>query len=278
MDKENRVILITGASSGIGRACAKYLAPRHFRVYGTSRTVSGEERIVDCGDSSYSLIQMDVNDEDSVRRGIDWILAREGRLDVVLNNAGWGISGSVEDSSMAEIKALFETNFFGVVRVCQTVLPIMRRQGSGYIVNVSSIGGRIAQPFQAFYAATKFAVEGFTETLRMEVASFGIRVSLIEPGDLFTGFTASRQCTAEALSRPEYAESFRNCMRVIESDERGGSSPEIVAPLLHRIITHPSPRLRYPVGAVFQKIVAALKGLLPSRLFEWGLRKYYRVP
>ena len=278
MNETKRVVLITGASSGIGKSCAAYLAARGFRVYGTSRRVTSDEELVDGGSHSYSLIPMNVDDEASVRRGIDWILAREGRLDVAVNNAGCGISGSVEDSSMDEIRALFETNFFGVVRVCQAALPIMREQGSGYIVNMSSLGGRVAQPFQAFYGASKFAVEGFTEALRMEVASLGIRVCLIEPGDLSTGFTGSRRYVARAESQPAYAESFRMCMRVIEADETGGASPEIVAPLLHRIITNPSPRLRHPVGAVFQKAIAAIKYVLPGRLFEWGLRKYYRVP
>ena len=278
MDQERRVVLITGTSSNIGKACAEYLASRGFRVYGTSRKAKGQETIVTCDTASYSLIQMDVNDEDSVKRGIGRILEREGTLDVVVNNAGCSLSGAVENCSMAQIKSVFETNFFGVVRVCQEALPIMREQGSGHIVNVSSLGGRIAQPFQAFYAATKFAVEGFTESLRMEVVPFGIHVSLIEPGDISGSSATYREYAGATASCDAYEETFRTCMRVMEADEANGSRAEIVGPALYRIITNRSPRLRHPVGAVFQKSVAVLKGLLPSRLFEWGLRKYYRVP
>src|SRR5579872_2559800 len=179
--KENRVALVTGASSGIGRACAELLAARDFRVYGASRhPLPG---------SSFESLPMDVRDEESVTAGIASIVQREGRLDVIVNNAGIAIAGAVEDTSVEEAKDQFDVNFFGALRVCRAVLPVLRDQRSGTIVNIGSIGGLIALPFQGLYSASKFALEGLSESLRLEVAPFGIHVVLIEPGDQQTPLT-----------------------------------------------------------------------------------------
>lgn len=266
-----RVALITGASSGIGKACAERLARRGFRVYGTSRRASfppaGEE----------GLIPMDVNDDVSVRTGVDFVLGREGRLDVLINNAGFGIAGAVEDTSVEEARAQFETNFFGVLRVCRAVLPTMRAQGSGYIVNISSIGGLIGLPFQGLYSAAKFAVEGLSEALSMEVRPFGIHVVLVEPGDMRTHFTANRRRVQAADENPAYREAMARAMAVVEHDELHGGSPEQVARLIERIVNSPSPRLRYAVGPATEKLAIVAKRVLPSRLFEWIMTKYYNL-
>lgn len=259
-----RVILITGASSGIGRACAGYLAAKGYRVYGASRRAA----------PSPDAIAMDVTDSASVRDGIDGIIRREGRLDVVVNNAGIAIAGALEDSSIEEARAQFETNFFGVFRVCRAVLPVMRGQRSGYIVNMSSIGGLVAIPFQGLYSASKFAVEGMTESLRMEVRPFGIRVVLIEPGDHRTDLTGNRRVSQTSSA---YGLRSGNALARMALDERNGPAPEGVARLLHRILTTPNPRLRYTTGPALERAALAAKRLLPYGALEAALRAYYQL-
>lgn len=266
-----RVVLVTGASSGIGKACAASLAARGDRVYGTSRHPNASLP------SGVQLIPMDVNDDTSVASGVARVLEAEGRLDAVVNNAGFGIAGALEATTIEEAKSLFETNFFGVLRVCRAVLPAMRQQRTGTIINISSLAGRIGLPYQGIYSATKFAVEGATEALRMEVRPFGIRVVLIEPGDFHTGFTAHRRYVAAAEQDPIYREYMQRAMGVAEADEMHGAAPEAVARLVAHVLNSASPRVRYSVGSASQRAAAALKGVLPSRLFEWGLMHYYRI-
>lgn len=268
----NRVVLITGASSGIGRACAKRLAAESDLVYGTSRHPKEE-----ANDPGVRLLAMDVNSDESVTAAIEQIMQVEGHIDVVVNNAGFGIAGAVEDTSIEEAKALFETNFFGMLRVCRAVLPVMRVAHQGIIVNISSLGGRIGLPYQGLYSATKFAIEGMTEALRMEVRAFGVRVTMIAPGDFRTGFTANRRYVVGAKEDSAYKRSFERTIKVAEKDEQSGSSPEQIARLLVKILGHRSPRVRYSVGGISQRGAAVLKGFLPSRIFEWALMKYYKV-
>ena len=271
-----QVVLITGASSGIGKACAQVLHQKGRRVYGTSR-YAPEQPATPAQPTSFNLIRMDVTSDESVEEGVKWVLAREGRLDVVVNCAGYGLAGSVEDTQIDEARAQLETNFLGLVRVCHAVLPIMRQQGSGYLINISSMAGLIGIPFQGFYSASKFAVEGLTEALRLEVKPYGIRVVLIEPGDFQTGFTANRCKTRSAQGETAYSERFAKALAVMEADETHGPPPEQVGYLVERIITTPSPKLRYTVGPVSEKVAVALKKVLPAGWFEWGLMKYYHL-
>ncbi len=271
-----RVVLITGASSGIGRACAAHLGRKGYRVYGTSRRAPPEgEPPTD--DRPFTLIPMDVTDDASVEWGVRLILEREGRLDVVVNNAGMGYAGSVEDTSIEEAREQLETNFFGALRVCRAALPHMRERGGGYIVNISSIGGLVGIPFQALYSASKFAIEGLTEALRLEVKPYNIRVSLIEPGDCCTGFTANRRKTRACQRGSVYDERSAAALAVMEKDEQCGEPLDHVAHLLERIITHPAPRLRYQVGPLPERVAIWLKRFVPSAMFEWGLSKYYKL-
>ncbi len=264
MVRENqRVVLITGASSGIGLACAKYMVERGFHVYGTSRRPTA-------GPSGVTMLTADVNDDRSVEQAVATVLNREGRLDIVVNNAGMGIGGAVEDTTVEEAKTLFEVNFFGVLRVCRAVLPAMRSQRSGYVVNIGSIGGLIALPYQAMYSASKFALEGLSEALRMEVRPFGIRVVLIEPGDHKTGLTQSRHVTKNT-----YGRSFEVALARTERDEQNGSGPEHIARLLYRVVNQNNPRLRYTVGPGAQRASVWLKRLLPNSLMEYGVRRYF---
>jgi NAD(P)-dependent dehydrogenase (short-subunit alcohol dehydrogenase family) len=223
------------------------------------------------------MLHLDVTEDASAERAVDFVLATTGRIDAVVNNAGVSVVGAVEDTTIVDAQFQLETNFFGALRVCRAVLPAMRRQRSGTIVNVSSIGGLIGLPYQAAYSASKFALEGLTEALRMEVRSFGIRVVLVEPGDTRTGITDHRLVVAGARENRTYAAGLERMMAVLEADERSGISPHAVAHLVARIVEHPSPRLRYRVGPLLQLLAAGLKGVLPWRLFERLILFYYRL-
>lgn len=257
---ENRVALVTGASSGIGRACAALLAARGLRVYAASRSAS---------------LRMDVSDDTSVHAAVDEIIRNEGRLDVVVNNAGTALAGAVEDTSVAEAKAQFEVNLFGVLRVCRAALPILRQQGSGHIVNIGSIGGLIALPYQGLYSASKFALEGLTESLRLEVRGLGVKVVLIEPGDHRTSLTGNRARTAESQTNPVYRDRCDRAIARTAADEQAGSAPEATARLLYRIINSPNPRLRYTVGPAPQRAAIWLKRLMPYAVVEKVMGRYY---
>lgn len=264
---QKRVVLVTGASSGIGRACAEFLAGRGYRVYGASRR-QAESSLVES-------ISMDVRDDASVRDAVAAVIAREGRIDILVNNAGIGIAGAVEDTTIEEAREQFDVNFFGVLRTCREVLPGMREQRAGYIVNIGSIGGLVAIPYQGLYSASKFALEGLSESLRLEVSPFGVRVVLIEPGDHRTGFTDNRRMTAESRSNPAYLARFQRAGERMAADEQSGPEPEAVARLLFRIVTNPRPRLRYTVGPAPQRAAIWLKRLMPYALVEKVMDYYY---
>jgi len=266
---DSKVILVTGASTGIGRACAQYLGSRGYRVYGSSRRASPEP--VETG--SFRMIRMDVADSPSVVRGVDEILRTEGRIDAVFNNAGVHIVGPIEALSLEDIEASFQTNCIGAMRVCKAVLPSMRSQGGGSIINMSSAGGIIALPYQGAYSGSKFALEGMTEALRAEVRHFGIRVSLIEPGDI-----RHQDCHKEASSAKDYEPYLSNALRVGWSDEEKGYDPEKIGPLVERILSSPRPRLRYTFGPAYQSAAILLKRrLLPDRLGTWAIGAYYKT-
>jgi NAD(P)-dependent dehydrogenase (short-subunit alcohol dehydrogenase family) len=265
----SKVVLITGASTGIGRVCAEHLANLGMTVYGASRSVpSGVQ---------FNAFRMDVTDDDSVRDGIKQIQEQHGRLDVVINCAGYGIAGAVEETSSQEAMAQFDTNFFGVHRVCRAVLPIMRQQKDGVIINISSLAGLLAVPFQAFYSASKFAMEGMTEALRMEVRPFGIRVALIEPGDFKSEFPANRVNTTGSLRSEVYRELLERCVGVMREEEKHGKVPYPVARLVERIINDRSPRLRYTVGPLGERVGPKLKSILPYKLYEYLFMKHYKL-
>ena len=275
------VVLVTGASSGIGRACALHLARRGFTVFATSRrsaaAVSAELHAELPPAARLEVLGMDVDADDSVREAIERLMERAERIDAVVHCAGFGIGGAVEDTEDDEARAILETNLLGTLRVCRTVLPRMRRQGFGTLVVVSSIGGRIALPFQGLYSATKFAVEGLLEAMSMEVRSSGVRVALIEPGDFHTGFTDRRARVRRSRQGSAYHDAFERALAVIEADERGGASPEPIARLVERVILSNRPRLRYTIGSLPQRLAVRLKGILPGRAFEKILRVYYRL-
>jgi NAD(P)-dependent dehydrogenase (short-subunit alcohol dehydrogenase family) len=246
------------------------LVQQGHRVYGTSRTPRN-------ADGDFAMLAMDVTDAASVQAAVQTILDREGRIDVVVNNAGFGYGGAVEDTAIEEAQAIFETNFLGVLRVCHAVLPTMRAQGSGTIINVSSIGGLIGLPFQGLYSASKYALEGLSEALRMEVKRFGIHVTLVEPGDTRTAFTANRRHTRGAEESPVYREAYRRTLARIETDEHNGAPPETIARTVVRIVAATWPKVRYVVGPFHQKLAVLVKRLVPSGLFERIIMMAYGV-
>jgi short-subunit dehydrogenase len=271
---EKKVILLTGASSGLGKIAAEYLAKKGHMVIGTSRQAPLPEQILLSSKTEYPLlIQMDVTDETSIKRVISFIKKHFDRIDIIVNNAGWGISGPIEETSLQHAQTLFNTNFFGMLSVTQCVLPLMRSQKQGLIINISSIGGVLGLPYQGLYSASKFAVEGLTESLRLEVKKFGINVSMVEPGDFKTGFTKNRKKTLFTSS--PYTDSVNNTTSVFEKDEQNGSDPLNFAQLIDNIINSNNPKLRYRVGSFSQKFIARLKGVIPDRIVQWILMKYY---
>jgi NAD(P)-dependent dehydrogenase (short-subunit alcohol dehydrogenase family) len=275
MISDQRAVLVTGASSGIGQACARHLAAHGFRVFGTSRRALDPPRT----ENGVEMLEMDVDSDASVDRAVDQVLQRAGRIDAVVNNAGWALAGAVEDTTPAEARAQLETNFIGAWRVCRAVLPAMRAARRGHIVNVGSIGGRVGLPYQAAYSASKFAVAGFTEALSGEVRPFGIHAVLIEPGNFRTGITAGRRTSADTSGGDSaYTSRFFKAMQIIERDEAAGADPVGVARVVRRVLNTPSPRLRYMVGPAGERLAAAAgKTLLPGRMFERVIMHLYGI-
>jgi len=270
MESGSRVVLVTGASSGLGAACARALSARGHRVYGASRRAGTDAPAA----GAPIPLAMDVTDEASVGAAVAALLAREGRLDVVVNNAGVGLAGSIEDTAVDEARALFETNLFGVHRVCRATLPLLRARGDGLVVNVGSIGGRVAIPFQGFYSASKAALHVFNDALRGELAPFGVRVVLVEPGDFRTGFTASRVFARAGAGSP-YASRCARAVGVMEADERAGADPESLAARVVDIVEGRARGTRHLAGRLSQRLVARLAPWLPDALLDRGLRAYY---
>jgi NAD(P)-dependent dehydrogenase (short-subunit alcohol dehydrogenase family) len=210
---------------------------------------------------------MDVDSDNSVASGVDQVLAEHGQLNAVLACAGWGLAGAAENSSIEDAKAQFETNFWGAVRVTRAALPRLRDQGGGHVVLMSSIGGILGIPYQAFYSASKFALEGYAESLAYEVAPFNIHVTLIEPGNFRTDFTAVRKKVQVAGDDP-YRAACEKAIAVMERDEKNGADPADVAKVVEKVLTNKNPPRRVSVGKLDERMGIMGKRLLPFRLFE----------
>ena len=258
-----KVVLITGASAGIGRATADRLHAAGWTVVGASRrgTSSG----------GWQSLKMDVDDDEGARQGVASVVGDHGRLDAIVASAGWGLAGPVELTPIDQARAQVETNFWGVVRVVHAALPVMRNQGGGRLVLISSIGGLIALPFQAFYSASKYALEGYAEGLAYEVEPFGIHVTLVEPGNIRTDFTASRRTVGEDPGSA-YAQAATKAITLMEKDEQNGAPPESAAAVIGRVLDAKRPRRRVSVGKTGERIGIPAKRLLPHRLFEIAAR------
>ncbi|HPW90181.1 MAG TPA: SDR family oxidoreductase [Paludibacteraceae bacterium] len=267
---KQKIILITGASSGFGKKTATYLAAHGHIVYGTSRKDDTLEHV--------TMLVMDVTNRQSVTTAVEQVIAKHGRIDVLINNAGVGIAGAVELATPEEIALQMDTNFGGVVNVCSVVLPFMRAKRCGLIINLSSIGGVFGIPYQGFYSASKFAIEGYSEALSLEVAQFGIKVVLVEPGDFSTGFTGSRVISQKTMMDTDYKESFARVLKNIEHDEQNGGDPIYLAKKIGKIVVARRPKLRYVVAPdILQQASVVLSKLMCGRHFQWLLRKFYSV-
>ena len=262
----NKVVLVTGASSGFGRSTCKLLAEKGNRVYGTGRKVQSGDQV-----DGFTMVQLDVNDDLSVKTAIQFVIEQEGRLDVLVNNAGYGIVGSLEDTSIDEIKALFETNVHGVLRCCKAALPEMRKNRSGLIINVSSIAGEIGLPFRGAYSASKAVVIKYTEALSMEVLDDGIRVCVVEPGDFKTNVSENRRYAADIGTH--YKDRHEHMKKQIDQDVASSGDPIAVAQAIERIVRSGGPKLRYRVAPLIQRMAPIIKRILPGRTFERMVKK-----
>jgi NAD(P)-dependent dehydrogenase (short-subunit alcohol dehydrogenase family) len=266
--QDSGVALVTGASSGIGLATARALATAGYRVFGTSRRPVESSQGV-------TMLVCDVTDDDSVRMLIDEVMRQAGRLDLVVNNAGIGLLGGAEESSIAQARRLFDVNVFGVSRVVNAVLPIMRKQKSGRIVNMSSILGLIPSPYNAYYASTKHAIEGYTESLDHEVRAFGIRALLVEPGVTRTAFEENLTRADQPLA--DYATERTRSEKLMRRWVEAGDPPQVVADMVVKAATARKPKLRYSAGRQSRQ-VRSLRRFMPEQLVDSILRKVNEFP
>lgn len=271
------VVLIAGASSGMGKAIAEALSQEGYKVYGTSRKVNAaaDDEIAVCAYTGgfIKMIQLDVCSEESINQAVELVKEKEGRIDILVNCAGFALAGAIEDTTHEEAFNEFNTNFFGIHRMCRGVVPIMREKGKGLIINISSTAGLIPVPFQSFYSASKFALEAMTEALRTELQPFGVKVSIIEPGDTKTGFTNNR-VFAKASKDSAYKDVFEKSIARMVKDEQSGPPPVAVVKAVKRIINSDNPPVRIVAGPI-NKILAFLKRVLPSRLVVYIVSKLY---
>ena len=263
MTSNQNVAVVTGSSSGIGHEISLILARNGFRTYATMRDLQKKSRLKSIKDEEnlpLEFVQLDVTDENSVSIAIKTIYDNAGRIDILVNNAGYGLTGAFEDLCIDEIKTQFETNFYGLIRTTQAVLPFMRKQKSGIIVNISSGAGRFGYPMGSAYVSTKFAVEGLSESLSYEVEPFGIRVILIEPGMIKTDFSnASIMAKKSTDPNSPYMPLMKNMEKGIKRLHENASSPQLVANITYDAITSDEPKMRYLAGKDVEQWVEAKK-------------------
>lgn len=264
-----KVVVITGVSSGFGKAISENLSRDNYMVYGISRK--------SVENNSIRVINADVTDKSSVEKAVQEILGIEKRIDILINNAGMGIAGPVEFSSPTEIQLQMATNFNGTVNMIQAVLPAMRSQKAGFILNISSIGGIMGLPYQGFYSASKYAVEGLSDSLRMELKPYNIKVVVVRPGDFNTHFTANRQVIGAVGAGNPFEDQFKKTLSIIASDERGGLKPEFLALKVAAILRDKNPKHHYTIASADQKLAVILKRILPASLFSYILQSHYGI-
>ncbi len=266
-NKEREVVLLTGASGGIGTVTAELLLSKGYKVYGTTRNLNSTPK------TPYNQLQLEVTDEDSVKECVLEVMNKEGKIDILINNAGYALCGALKDTSIEQMKENFETNFFGVHRMIQEITPIMIKQKRGRIINVGSFGGRLGLPFQGAYDSVKAALAIYTDALKIELLRDNIKVSLIEPGDTQTDFNAGRK----------YSEGFENdpdaqrAVKIMHKAEQKGTKPEKVAKTILRAVKAKRPKPRYTRG-FDTKFFGTLMRLMPHTIYILIARLYYGVP
>lgn len=266
----SKVILITGGSSGIGKAVGIYLQKKGHTIFGTSRN---PQRLKN---HPFKLVKLDVNSIESISEAVQQVVRDAGKIDVLVNNAGMGITGPIEDTPTDEMRRVFDTNFFGAIDVAKTVLPHMRAQGSGCIINITSIAGYMGLPYRGIYSASKGALELVTEALRMEVRPMGIQVVNVAPGDFATAIANGRYHTPVFKNSP-YKNNYELNLKLMDEHVDSGGDPIAMAKAVHKIINTKRPKVSYKVGAFMQKFSIVLKGILPSKVYEKLLMNHYKI-
>ncbi len=266
----SKVVLITGGSSGIGKSIGEYLTEKGFIVYGTSRNPENYKN------SKFAILELDVKDTNTIQKAVATIIDNEGKLDVVINNAGAGITGAIEEIPEAEIKANFDTNFFGPINVIKAVLPQMRKQQSGLIINITSIAGYMGLPYRGIYSASKGALELLTEAFRMELKDFNIKMTNVAPGDFATNIAAGRY-HAPLLDDSPYKKPYGNTLKLMNEHVDSGSDPNMMAYAVLKIINTKNPKVHYKVGEFMQKFSIVLKRILPDKMYEKLLMNHYKL-
>ena len=266
---KSKIAIVTGASSGIGAATAELLANSGYKVYGTSRKgAQGAQR-------SYKMIALDVNSEESIEAALKEVVQIEGRIDLLVNNAGFGIApGGAEESSIEQTKMMFDTNFFGIVRMTRAVVPYMRKQGEGRIINIGSVLGLIPAPYMATYAATKHAVEGFSESIDHELRTRGVRVSVVEPGYTNTQFEANAPEVDAKLD--EYNIARKALSKITKAAIAAGDDPKVVANIVLKAANAKHPKARYVAGKLARQL-SFLRRFAPAALVDMGVRKELKL-
>tara|TARA_B100001173_G_C16006513_1_gene555774 strand:+ start:1149 stop:1955 length:807 start_codon:yes stop_codon:yes gene_type:complete len=266
-----KVILITGASSGLGKATASYLLAHNFRVIGTSRNPKNNN-----SDTGFELLPFDLNKPEGGKELVKKVMEKTGRIDVLINNAGAGITGPVEETDMADIQSHFTTNFFGPITLIQKVLPVMREQKSGLIINVTSIGGYMGLPYRGIYSGSKSALGIVSEAVRMEVKRFGVDVVTLAPGDYSTDIAERRIYTLVKQNSP-YHDVYKFSLDTIDKHVEQGADPNDFARMVHKIISCKKRKVHYQSGTFLQKLSLLLKRVLPDTVFEKIIINHYKV-
>jgi len=266
-----KVVFITGGSSGIGKAIGEYLSEKKYTVYGTSRNPDKTS-----ASFPFTLLKMDVTSPETISEAVEQIIENEGRIDVLVNNAGIGITGPIEETPNIEIQRAFETNFYGPINVMKAVLPQMRKQGVGKIINITSIAGYMGLPYRGIYSATKAALEITTEAFSMETKQFGIEMTNVAPGDFATNIVAGRY-HSPVLDNSPYKDAYGKTLQMMNEHVDAGEDPLKMAKVIHQIIETSSPRIHYKVGAFLQKFSIVLKRILPDRVYERMLLNHYKL-
>lgn len=266
----SKTILITGGSSGIGKSIGEYLTQKGYDVFGTSRSPEKYS------DLAFPILKLDVTQPDSIRDCVKSLLAKTNKIDILINNAGVGITGPMEEIPMQEMKNNFETNFFGPIGMINAVLPSMRKQKSGLIINISSIAGYMGLPFRGVYSASKGALELITEAYRMELKPFGVTMTNVAPGDFSTNIAAGRYHAPLKDDSP-YNTTYGTTLDLLNDHVDEGEDPQILAKVVYRIINTKNPKIHYKVGAFLQKFSIVLKRILPDLWYERLLMSFYKL-
>ena len=271
MNNEKKIVLITGGSSGIGKSIGIYLSNKGYIVYGTSRNPS---RFSDF--DTFELLQLDVADKNTIQSAVSTIEQKHGKLDILINNAGAGITGPIEEIPEEEIVKNFTTNCFGPINVTKAVLPLMRKQKSGLVINITSIAGYMGLPYRGIYSASKAALEMITESWRMELKEFNINMVNVAPGDFATNIAAGRY-HAPVIEGSPYQKAYGNSLKLMDEHVDSGKDPLEMAKVVHKIINSTNPKVHYKVGEFMQKFSIVLKRVLPDKVYERLLMNHYKL-